>query len=50
MGFISKEKDDEFIALWKKLGSPTLVARELGQNPRTVSNRKASLEIRYGIK
>jgi predicted phosphodiesterase len=50
MGHISKQKDDEFIALWNKLGSPTLVAKELGQNPRTVSNRKASLEIRYNIK
>jgi len=50
MAEISKKKDEEFIALWNKLGSPTLVARELGRNPRTVSNRKASLEIRYGIK
>jgi acyl CoA:acetate/3-ketoacid CoA transferase len=45
MGYVSKQKDEEFIALYRKLGSPTLVAKELGQNPRTVSNRRASLEI-----
>jgi len=50
MGFISKEKDQEFIALWNKLGSPTLVAQATGTNPRSASNRRASLEIRYGIK
>jgi hypothetical protein len=50
MAKASKQKDDEFIALYRKLGSPTLVARELGINPRSVLNRRASLEIRYGIK
>jgi len=49
MGHPNKQKDEEFIALWNKLGSPTLVAQATGTNPRSVSNRRASLEIRYGI-
>ena len=50
MAKANKKKDEEFIALWNKLGSPTLVAKATGTNPRSVSNRRASLEIRYGIK
>jgi predicted phosphodiesterase len=50
MTIASKKKDEEFIALWNKLGSPTLVAKATGTNPRSASNRRASLEIRYGIK
>jgi hypothetical protein len=50
MSDICKKKDEEFIALYRKLGSPTLVAKELGLNPRSIANRRASLEIRYGIK
>ena len=46
----SHDKDKEFIDLWNRLGSPTLVAKELGINPRSVSNRRASLEIRYNMK
>lgn len=38
--------DDEFIALWKKLGSPTLVARSIGGSVRAVQSRKARLEAR----
>lgn len=41
--------DEEFIALWKKLGSPTLVGKELGINPRSVSNRKSAIQIRHNI-
>ena len=41
--------DKEFIKLWKKLGSPTLVAKELGINPRSVSNRKSAIQIRHNI-
>ena len=47
---ISKKEDKKFIACWKRLGSPTLVAKELGMNPRSALNRRASLEIRYDIK
>ena len=50
MGHPNKNKDQEFIALWNKLGSPTLVAQATRTNPRSVSNRRNSLEIRYGIK
>ena len=50
MAFKSKQSDEKFIAIWRRLGSPTLVAKELGTNPRSVANRRASLEIRYGIK
>ena len=46
----NKKKDEEFIALWRKLGSPTLVAEATKTNPRSVLNRRASIEIRYGIK
>jgi predicted phosphodiesterase len=45
----SKKSDDDFIALWKKLGSPTLVGKELGVNPRTALTRRRNLEIRYKI-
>jgi predicted phosphodiesterase len=45
----NKKKDDEFIALWNELGSPTLVGKATGTNPRSALNRRASLEIRYGI-
>ena len=46
---ISKQSDDEFIKVWKKLGSPTLVAKELGMNPRSALNKRRTVEIRYGI-
>jgi predicted phosphodiesterase len=44
------ELDKQFIEAWQKLGSPTLVGKELGMNPRSALNRRASLEIRYDIK
>lgn len=46
----SKEADEKFIECWNRLGSPTLVGQELKMNPRSALNRRASLEIRYGIK
>jgi predicted phosphodiesterase len=45
----SAKSDKEFIALWKKLGSPTLVGKELGINPRSALTRRKNLEIRYNI-
>ena len=41
----SAESDKKFIALWKKLGSPTLVGKKLGVNPRSALARRANLEI-----
>ena len=46
----SDKEDQKFIECWKRLGSPTLVGKELGMNPRSALNRRASLEIRYNIK
>jgi len=45
----SKESDQEFIKLWKQLGSPTLVGKKMGMNPRSTLSRRRNLEIRYGI-
>jgi predicted phosphodiesterase len=46
----SNEKSDkEFIKIWQKLGSPTLVAKEIGMNPRSAMNRRAAVEARYNI-
>jgi predicted phosphodiesterase len=50
MSHKSKGADDIFIEAYRRLGSPTLVAKEIGMNPRSVCNRRASLEIRYNIK
>ena len=41
--------DQEFIKVWKELGSPTLVGQKLGINPRSTLARRRNLEIRYGI-
>lgn len=41
--------DEEFIAIWHKLGSPQLVANHLQQNIRTVTRRRISIEQKYGI-
>jgi hypothetical protein len=46
----SNAADEKFIECWKRLGSPTLVAKELGINPRSALNRRAALEIRHDIK
>lgn len=41
--------DDEFIAIWNKLGSPQLVANHLQQNIRTVTRRRINIEQKYNI-
>lgn len=41
--------EDEFIALWQKLQSPTAVAKKLGINLRSVQNRRRAIENRRGI-
>lgn len=41
--------DEIFIECWNKLGSPSLVAKELGISPRGVLSRRASLVIKYGV-
>jgi len=50
MGFTSAVSDQEFIKLWKELGSPTLVGEKLGINPRSAMTRRKNIEIRYSIK
>jgi len=45
----TNKSDADFIELWKKLGSPTLVGKKLGINPRSAMTRRRNLEIRYGI-
>ena len=45
----SKKEDDAFIKVWKRLGSPTLVGKELGVNPRSAMTRRKNIEIRYNI-
>jgi hypothetical protein len=42
--------DEEFIALWKKLGSPSLVGTKLNIAPSSVMRRRASIEMRLNIK
>lgn len=42
--------EDEFIAIWKELGSPTLVAERLGIASRNVQDRRRAIEARRGIK
>ena len=41
--------DQEFITLWKKLGSPVEIAKELKCDIRSVYNRRRSIEFRLGI-
>lgn len=41
--------DDDFIDLWNRLKSPTLVCKELGINIRAVYTRRKTIENRYGI-
>ena len=50
MGFTSAVSDQEFIKIWKELGSPTLVAEKIGVNPRSAMTRRKNIEIRYSIK
>ena len=42
--------DEQFIEEWNKLGSPSLFAVKHKQNPRSVMNRRRSIECRFGIK
>ena len=46
---MTKITDDDFIALWQKLGSPTEVANAVGMAPRSVSKRREKIEAKYGI-
>ena len=45
----SEESDQDFIRVWKELGSPALVGKKLGMNPRSAMTRRRNLEIRYKI-
>jgi hypothetical protein len=44
-----KYSDEEFIGAWKRLGSPSAVAKELNLNIRSVNARRDSLERKYDI-
>jgi biotin operon repressor len=45
----SEFTDEEFIAAWRRLGSPTAVSDELGMSIRRVFTRRRAIESRYGI-
>lgn len=47
---MQKATDDQFIAAWRRLGSPTLVAQELGISFGPVMQRRRTIEARHGIK
>jgi len=49
MGFKSPVTDEKFIEIWRKLGSPSLVGKEIGMNPRSVMNKRAAIEIKHNI-
>lgn len=42
--------DEQFIEEWNKLGSPNLFAAKHKLNPRSVMNRRRSIECRHGVK
>ena len=42
--------DEEFIELWKKNPSPTLVSKASGVNIRNVMQRRRSIELKHNIK
>jgi hypothetical protein len=44
-----KVSDEDFIAAWKRLGSPMLVSQELGLDIRGVYNRRSNLEKVQGL-
>ena len=48
-GKLDANLDQEFIRVWKELGSPALVAKKLGMNARSAMARRRNLEIRYNI-
>ena len=41
--------DDEFIKRWQEFPSPTLLAKQMGVNVRTVMTRRRSIETKLGI-
>ena len=41
--------DDEFIAAWRELGSPTLVAERLGVNVRNIHVRRNHIQNKLKI-
>ena len=49
MAAAPKCSDENFIKVWKELGSPALVGQALKMNPRSAMTRRNNLEIRYGI-
>ena len=46
---VKKVSDNQFLASWNLHQSPSKVAMDLGLNVRSVAERRASLEARYGI-
>lgn len=44
-----KVTDEEFIAAWKRFGSPALVAKAVGIDVRNVFARRKSIEERHGV-
>jgi len=42
--------DQEFAEKWKQFPSPMLMANEIKMSPRSVQNRRRSVEVRLGIK
>lgn len=46
---IPRCSDDDFIRMFKNLGSMTLVAKELGITLRSAQTRRVNIEKRYGI-
>lgn len=46
----AKCSEDDFIALWRRLGGAAAVARELGCSERAVHERRRAIEARRGIK
>ncbi|HEY6018725.1 MAG TPA: metallophosphoesterase [Candidatus Paceibacterota bacterium] len=50
MTFQAKHSDEEFMAVWKKYGSPTRVAQELGLNVRSVHTRRRAIEAKNKAK
>ena len=44
-----KAEDEEFIAVWKELGSPTKISDRIGLTLRNVYERRRAIEKRYNI-
>jgi predicted phosphodiesterase len=49
MAFKAHMSDEEFIKVWNRLGSPTLVGKEIGMAPRSVMNKRAAIAIKHNI-